>query len=93
MEQSSKKLKKIFRDTVIITLSTALIVWLFGIARAGSLNPGSAPSAGTLKTLTNVYDPLASGSYDNSAFSASSTGSALQITKCIIAKMRGGSCP
>lgn len=93
MERFSKKIKVILRDATIIVLSTALIVWLYGIARAGSLNPGSGPTAGTLKTITNVYDPLASVSYDGSGVSASSTGNALQITKCILNKMRGGSCP
>lgn len=93
MEKPGKKLKKIFRDTTIILLSVGIIVWLFSIARAGSLNPSSGPTAGTLKTITNVYDPLASISYDSSSVSASSTGNALQITRCIINKMRGGSCP
>ncbi|MEK7194682.1 MAG: hypothetical protein AAB667_00255 [Patescibacteria group bacterium] len=91
--KQNHKIKTIFRDAAVIILSVGIIIWLYSIARAGSLNPGSSPTTGTLKTITNVYDPLASVSYDSSGVSASSTGNALQITKCILNKMRGGSCP
>ncbi|TSC90891.1 MAG: polymorphic outer membrane protein [Parcubacteria group bacterium Licking1014_17] len=50
--------------------------------RAGSLTPSSSP-ASTMYTLEQIYESIASTSYDSSAISASQNGSLLQILKYI----------
>ena len=72
----------------VITISAVLITRF--IATAGNLIP-PGPPASTHKTFAEIYGPLA-GNFDSSSVTASSTGNALQIARCLIVKMDGGTC-
>jgi hypothetical protein len=91
----SRFIKKTVRELGLIGVSILIVVGLFrGVQLyAGTLIPLAPPTTGTLNSAEDVYAPLASTTYDSSGVTASSTGNALQITKCIITKMTGGSCP
>jgi hypothetical protein len=81
------------RNVFIVLVSVAVVMALFQLTSAGSLTPSFAP-ASTFHTLEDIYASLASTSYDASSITASKTGSALQISKCIILKLTGGTpCP
>ena len=67
------------------------VLGILEVVNAGSLTPSTSP-AGTLYTLGDIFNPLASTSYDSSGISGDSDGSVLEITKCIIEKLHGGSC-
>lgn len=79
-----------FRVSVFI-FSGFIVAFVLRSVEAGSLTPSTSP-AGTFYTLGQIFNPLASSSYDSSGISADSQGSALEITKCIITKLHGGSC-
>lgn len=82
------------RHFAVIATSSTLIFFAFRLSQAGSLTPPADPSAGgTLRTAEEVYDSLASGSFDSSAVTASESGSLIGVSKCIIQQMTGGSCP
>jgi len=87
-----RKYKKIIREFGLIIISAGFIILIFNVVSAGSLTPASAPAA-TFKPLNNIYDPLASTSYDSSAVTGNPNGNALEIMKCAIQKIRTGSCP
>ncbi|MEK7616120.1 MAG: tail fiber domain-containing protein [Patescibacteria group bacterium] len=53
---------------------------------AGSLNPSSSP-ASTMYTLSQIFNPLASTSYDSSGFSADQNGSVIEILKYVSANL------
>jgi hypothetical protein len=81
------------RDILVIVVSVVVVVFVFLLTEAGVLTPTVSP-AGTLHTLENIWAPIASSGYDASGVVASKNGNALQITKCIIQAMTGGSiCP
>ena len=85
-------LKRIGVDALIITavvLSGALA--FRGIAYAGSLTPAASPVA-TMDSLSDAYNALVGTSFSSSAITASSTGSAIQIARCINTNLTGGSC-
>ena len=76
----------------MIAVSVAIIVGVFRFATAGTLNPPTAPTTGTLTSLASISDALF-GSFDSSAITADPNGSAMQIAKCIIVRVNGGTCP
>ena len=83
----TKRNKIIFSAFII-----GLAVLMIGLnARAGSLTPQESPGS-TMKTLEEIYNPLV-GTFDSSSISADFNGSALQVAKCAITRMQGGSCP
>src|SRR3989344_5010471 len=53
-----------------------------GMVKAGSLTPSASPAA-TMRTLQEIYDSIASTTFDSSSISASSTGSLIQHLKYI----------
>src|SRR3989344_7068102 len=69
-------------------LGTILLVVLIAIAMvfvggsAGSLSPGSNP-ASTFYTLSQIFNPLASTSYDSSGIAADQNGSVIEILRYI----------
>ena len=69
--------------TIVIVVGVILAVALIG-AKAGSLNPPSSP-ASTFYTLSQIFNPLASGSYDSSGVAANANGSVLGILRYISA--------
>lgn len=81
------------RNIFIIIISVLVLTVLFRLTEAGSLTPSAAP-AGTMHSLEEIYAPLASSGYDSSGVTAAKDGNALQISKCIILKITGGTpCP
>lgn len=85
-------LKRFGRELLIIVISSLSVIYVATVVRAGSLTP-SGPTAHTLTTLQEVFNPLASTSYDSSAVTADPNGNGLQIMKCIISKINTGTCP
>ncbi|MEK7616123.1 MAG: hypothetical protein AAB420_02875 [Patescibacteria group bacterium] len=79
------------KRVAIVIFSVISVVGILRLANAGSLTPSSSP-AGTMYTQGNIFNPLASTSYDSSAIASSSTGSVIQISKCIVEKLHGGTC-
>lgn len=81
------------RTIAIIVISVVVVTMIFRLTEAGSLTPSASP-AGTMHSLEEIYAPLASSGYDSSGVIASKHGDALQIAKCIIQKITGGTpCP
>lgn len=81
------------RNVLIVAVSVAVVTMIFRLTEAGSLTP-SAPPAGTMNSLGEIYAPLASSGYDSLGVVGSKNGNALQIAKCIISKITGGTpCP
>ena len=65
----------------------------FSLTEAGTLAPIASPASSS-ESFENLYSAIASAGFDSSALAASKNGSALQVAKCIIAKMTGGTpCP
>lgn len=92
MEKDKKqKVKKVVRVMIVFVLAIGMGFYYFGVIRAGSLSPSAAP-AGTFRTLGEVYNALFSTSTSFSSLSASSSGSAIQISKCAINKLEGIPC-
>lgn len=91
MAQHSHKFR-FFRSGLIVIVSVLTIVTIYRFTSAGSLSPTAAP-AGTFSTLREIFNPLASGSYDSSSVTADADGSVLQVVKCIANRMSGGTCP
>jgi len=84
--------KRMIRDVMVISLSSAVIFMIFRLTSAGSLTPDASP-AGTMHSLQESYDVLV-GTFDSSGVVASGNGDAFQVTKCIINKLTGGPiCP
>lgn len=84
--------KKNLRQAGVIVVSIFVVGLIFRYSTAGSLTPSAAP-ASTMQSLQNVYDALASSGFDSSGVTASRNGSALQISKCIIQRITGSTCP
>lgn len=85
------RFKRVVSRVSVFAISVALIAGILHMVQAGSLTPSATP-ASTFHTLSEIFNPLASTSYDASAIASSSNGSALGIAKCIIYKLHGGSC-
>lgn len=86
------RIKRTTRTLMVIVLSIIIVTALFRLTEAGSLTPSAAP-ASSMQSLDDLYQALV-GTYDSSAVVASNNGSALQISKCIILKITGGTpCP
>ena len=84
---------RVARGVLIVALSVVVVTALFRLTEAGTLTPIASPASSS-ESLENLYSAIASAGFDSSALSASKDGSALQIAKCIIAKMTGGTpCP
>ena len=86
----SRKLTRFLR-LLIVLVAVVITSFVLRIGHAGSLTPASAPGS-TMYDLSDVYDPIASGSYNSSAITADRNGSALEIVKCIINKQHGSAC-
>ena len=71
-----EKSRKFFNYLIARPTFSAFIavLMLATVATAGSLTPTSAP-ASTFNTLEEVYDAIASDSFDSSGFAASTSGS------------------
>lgn len=80
---------RVVRGVLVVVLSVVIVTMLFRLTEAGSLTP-SAPPASTSVSVEDIYDVLASTGFDSSSITASKNGSALQISKCIILKVTGG---
>ncbi len=81
------------RNVLVVLIGVLLVLVIVQLTEAGSLTPSSAP-AGTMQSLEEIYAPLASAGYDSSGVVAAKNGDALQIAKCIIQKITGGTpCP
>jgi hypothetical protein len=85
------RFKNFIATILIIGIDILTIFAIIKIVEAGSLNPSGAPAA-TMQSVQNIYDSLASTSFDSSSISGASDGSAIQVMKCIITKLQGGSC-
>ena len=85
------KLAAVSRFLILCVISIAVVVVVVRFVEAGSLNPTSAP-ASTMKDLDSAYDALVGASYDSSAIASSSSGSAIQLGRCILENLGGGSC-
>lgn len=72
--------------SLIIVIVAIFVLTVFVGVRAGSLTPPGNP-ASTFYTLGQIFNPLASDSYDSSGFSANSNGSLIQMLKYINANM------
>src|SRR3989344_7941146 len=72
------------KTTIGVVLVSLAIV--FFSVRAGSLTPSSSP-ASTFYTLQEIFNPLASTSYDSSSITANGNGSLIQILKQINANI------
>jgi len=79
------------KRVMIITISVLSIMGVLSIVRAGTLSPPSSPDS-TGFTLGEIFNPLASASYDSSGIASESAGSVIEISKCILEKMHGGDC-
>lgn len=84
------RLKRGLLNLCIIVISVATVVSIARLVEAGSLNPGSAPGS-TMYDATAIHNALV-GTFDSSAIASSSSGSAIQIARCILERMGGGSC-
>lgn len=83
-----KFLAQFTRENKIIAGAVVLIVFVVSVlgVTAGSLNPTSAP-ASTFYTLSQIFNPLASTSYDSSGIAADQNGSVIEILKYINANI------
>lgn len=75
------------RKILLFVISFAVLGFVFQLSQAGSLSPVALP-AGTLNTLTEVYEVLV-GDFDSSAITASKSGNEIAVAKCVILKMTG----
>ena len=83
--------RNMLRNLGVIVVSVTTIAFVFQLAGAGDLFPSSAPS-GTMASVGDVYDVLV-GSFDSSSITASKSGSALNVSRCIIEQLQGNTCP
>ncbi|MFH1099195.1 MAG: hypothetical protein V1723_04760 [Candidatus Uhrbacteria bacterium] len=85
------RLKRLIIEFTVIAAAVFVAAALVrAFAYAGSLTPSAAPAA-TMKTIQEVYDPLV-GTFDASGVTGSSAGDAIQLARCAITKIQGGSC-
>lgn len=87
-----KSLKSVKVRILIELVVVVVMLLIYGkVLLAGNLTPPAIVTS-TMRTSEEVYNALV-GNFDSSGISASSTGNALQIAKCAIEKISGGSCP
>ena len=87
-----KYARRALRNISVILFALVIILGAFRLVGAGSLTPSATP-AGTMNALSAVYAALV-GTFDSSSVVASKQGDAMQVTKCIILKVTGGTpCP
>ena len=84
-------LRRLIRSALVVALAVASIFTVFQLTNAGSLTPSESPG-GTMKTSQDIYDPLVGTSYDSSGVTGSLTGSALEVSRCIILRIAGTPC-
>lgn len=89
----NNKFKKVGRETLIIITGVLVVIYIVQTAIAGTLFPPGPPTVPTMQDLQEVFDPIASDSYDSSSVLADPDGNALEIIKCIISKLNTGTCP
>lgn len=77
-------------NVLLLVFATAVLVLIIKFTEAGVLTPSASP-ASTMQTTGDIYNVLA-GTYNSSGISANQNGSAVQILKCIITNLDGGSC-
>lgn len=83
---------KKLRTIAIVVFAALAIFGAFRLTGAGSLTPSFVP-APTMHDLQELYSVLV-GTFDSSAVVASKQGDVMQVTKCIIQKVNGGTpCP
>lgn len=86
-------MKRYLPTAAAVLVCMLIIVFAFRLSEAGTLAPTSPP-AGSMRSLNEIYDALVGTTYDSSAVVASRSGNALEISKCIIQKITGGTpCP
>lgn len=88
-EQSSRG--NFFRSLAIIVISLMVIGVAFRLVEAGSLTPSATP-ASTMNSLEDAYNALV-GTFDSSSITKDLNGSALEVSRCIITQIDGGTCP
>lgn len=81
----------LFFRVAVIVLAVFGVATILTVAQAGSLFPVASP-ASSLRTIGEVHDAISSSSFNSSGYTAKSNGSAIEIAKCVITKMQGGSC-
>ncbi len=92
MERRGIGFRKFVRTAAMIAVSAAIVFGVFRLTEAGSLTPPASP-AGTLDSVASLSDALFGTAFDSSAITASSNGNVLEVTKCIIQRLNGGTCP
>ncbi len=92
-EHAPRRIQKVIRSGAIAAFSVVIIFFVFRMVEAGSLTPSTSSPAASMRTAQEVYNVLASLSYDSSALAASRTGNAIQLVKCAINKAKAGTCP
>lgn len=83
------KLVKVHLKRISISLVVTVVAaftFTYAFTRAGSLTPSASPGS-TMRTLLEVYDSIASTTFDSSGISASQTGSLIQVLKFITANL------
>jgi len=87
-----EKFKSIGKEIALISLIVAIVAFVFQmVTRAGDLNPSTAP-ASTMQSVEDIYNSLA-GTTFSATTTANISGSALQITRCMITRIEGSNCP
>ena len=81
------------RNISVVIVAISIIVGIYSWSGAGQTAPSASPTTATYKDLSDVYDAIASSGYDSSAIASDSNGGAFEIAKCIIEKIKGGTCP
>jgi hypothetical protein len=82
------------RAVLVVAVSVVVITGLFRLTEAVPPAEPTALPASSSQSLEKLYGALASPGYDSSALTGDRNGSALQVAKCIIRKMTGGTpCP
>lgn len=92
MEKPQRSVGQFFRSAAIIAVSFFLIAFAFRLVEAGSLSPSVATTVATMNTSSSSYNALV-GTFNSTSITKDLNGSALEISRCIIDQITGGSCP
>ena len=87
-----KRTGDFMRNVGVIVVSVTAIAFVFQLATAGSLTPVASP-ASTFYALSDIFNAIASESFDSSPFTADKEGSVVNVARCIAEQMSGGTCP
>jgi hypothetical protein len=82
---------KLLKNALVIGLSVLVTVLVVRWVSAGTLDP-NAGTAPTMVTFQNIYDASV-GTFNSATSTASATGTAIQIARCIAQRIAGGTCP